>query len=490
MMNFPKIIQGGMGAGVSHWLLARKVSMAGQLGVVSGTALDAVMVRRLQDRDLGGNVRRALAAFPDQELAKVIQDDYFIEGGRAPDQPYKRLPMPNIKPSRRAEEVKMVGNFVEVFLAKEGHEGKVGINFLEKIQVATLSSLYGAMLARVDCVLMGAGIPMEIPGVIDKFTKHMRAALRIDVAGAKPGEDHWMEFDPREMLKTVSLPTINRPMFIAIISSAILALALVRKASGAVDGFVVEGPTAGGHNAPPRGTPHFTEAGEPVYGPKDVVDLKKIAEIGRPFWLAGGYGHPDKLQEALDQGAEGVQVGTAFAMCVDSGYDDTLRNQTLEAIMAGDTYVKTDPLASPTGFPFKVVSVKDTNSEQEVYLKRTRICDLGYLRTAYLKENGDIGYRCAAEPEKDYVAKGGKLEDTVGRKCLCNALVANIGHAQIQKGGERELAVVTTGDDLRVVREMVHRHGMRYTALDVIDYLLSGLGAQASAAVKVDVADG
>ena len=31
------------------------------------------------------------------------------------------------------------------------------------------------------------------------------------------------------------------------------------------------------------------------------------------------------------------------------------------------------------------------------------------------------------------MAKGGKVEDTVGRKCLCNALLANIGHAQTRK---------------------------------------------------------
>lgn len=481
-MKFPKIIQGGMGAGVSHWLLARKVSMAGQLGVVSGTALDAVMIRRLQDGDAGGHIRRALAAFPDQGLAQRILDDYFIDGGRAPDQPYKRAPMPSINAARRTEELKMVGNFVEVFLAKEGHDGPVGINFLEKIQVATLSSLYGAMLAKVDCVLMGAGIPMEIPGTIDKFAKHMKAALRIDVAGAKPGEDHWMEFDPREMLKGITLPAINRPMFIAIISSAILALALVKKASGSVDGFVVEGPTAGGHNAPPRGAPMFTESGEPVYGPKDVVDLAKIREIGRPFWLAGGYGHPDRLREALALGAAGVQVGTAFAMSSDSGYADELRRQTLDAIMKGNTYVRTDPLASPTGFPFKVVSVAGTNSEQDVYLQRTRICDLGYLRTAYLKDNGEIGYRCAAEPEKDYVAKGGRIEDTVGRKCLCNALMANIGHGQVQKGNELELPVVTAGDDVAVVRELVNLHGPRYTAENVLDFILAGLDAPADQA--------
>ena len=47
-----------------------------------------------------------------------------------------------------------------------------------------------------------------------------------------------------------------------------------------------------------------------------------------------------------------------------------------------------------------------------------------------------------------YVAKGGKIEDTVGRKCLCNALLANIGHAQLRKDGTVEPALVTVGDDL------------------------------------------
>lgn len=40
MVQFPKIIQGGMGVGVSNWRLANAVSKLGQLGVVSGTALD------------------------------------------------------------------------------------------------------------------------------------------------------------------------------------------------------------------------------------------------------------------------------------------------------------------------------------------------------------------------------------------------------------------------------------------------------------------
>ncbi len=62
---------------------------------------------------------------------------------------------------------------------------------------------------------------------------------------------------------------------------------------------MVEAPTAGGHNAPPRGKLVLDEAGEPVYGPRDAIDTEKFAALGMPFWLAGSYGSPQRLQEAL-----------------------------------------------------------------------------------------------------------------------------------------------------------------------------------------------
>ena len=68
----PTIIQGGMGVAVSGWQLARAVSSLGQLGVISGTALDAVLVRRLQDGDAGGHVRRALEQFPFRPAVEAV----------------------------------------------------------------------------------------------------------------------------------------------------------------------------------------------------------------------------------------------------------------------------------------------------------------------------------------------------------------------------------------------------------------------------------
>ena len=78
----------------------------------------------------------------------------------------------------------VVANFVEVSLAKEGHSNPVGINYLEKIQIPHLPSVYGAMLAGVDVVLMGAGIPTRIPGAIDRLANHEPATYPLHVTGA------------------------------------------------------------------------------------------------------------------------------------------------------------------------------------------------------------------------------------------------------------------------------------------------------------------
>src|SRR5689334_24984564 len=137
-----------MGVGVSNWRLAGAVSRLGQLGVVAGTALDQVLVRRLQDGDPGGHMRRGLDRFPVREVADRIWDTYFIAGGKSPRQSYRTLPEHDHRDRGERTELCVVANFVEVTLAREGHDNAVGINYLEKIQVPHLPSLYGAMLDR------------------------------------------------------------------------------------------------------------------------------------------------------------------------------------------------------------------------------------------------------------------------------------------------------------------------------------------------------
>ena len=463
--GYPRIIQGGMGIGVSGWELARAVSRLGHLGVVSGTAVDTVMIRRLQDGDEGGHVRRAMRAFPMPEVSERLLHRYYMAPGQRGSTPYKALPMYRKSVSLARQQVTMIANFVEVWLAKEGHDGVVGINLLTKVQMPNLASLYGAMLAGVDYVLMGAGIPREIPGVLDAFAEHRAARLKLDVEGAAGAEPDELVFDPGEHLPAPDTP-LRRPRFVPIVSASSLATTLARKASGRVDGFVVEGPTAGGHNAPPRGEPRFSNEGEPLYGERDVVDLEKIRELGLPFWLAGGAGTPEGLRAALAAGAAGVQVGTLFAYCDESGLAPEFKTRVLAGIAAGQVRVRTDPRASPTGYPFKVVQVEGMEHQDD---RRVRNCDLGYLRVAYRTPAGKLGYRCAAEPVDQYVAKGGDIADTVGRRCLCNGLTANIGQPQHRDEGD-ELPLLTSGDDL-VSLGTFARGRPRYSAADVIGYL-------------------
>lgn len=459
-----------MGIGVSGHALARAVSREGHLGVVSGTALDSVFARRLQLGDPGGHLRRAVEAFPDRAMAERVWGRWHVEGGRGAGQPWRPVALHSLEAPAPLVELTLVANFAEVFLAKEGHQGVVGINLLEKIQLPTLPSLFGAMLAGVDYVLMGAGIPRAIPGVLDDLAQGRPTRLRIDVQGAPSGQAFYSHLDAAALLGVA--PRLKRPRFLAVIASATLALNLARKASGRVDGFVVEGISAGGHNPPPRGELRLNGRGEPLYGPRDEPELDKIRALGLPFWLAGSFGVPGRLAEALACGAAGVQVGTAFAFCEESGLAPEWKARVLAQSRACAARVFTDPVASPTGFPFKVVEMEGTMSEPALYAARERVCDLGYLRQAYLNADGAVGYRCPGEPLESYLRKGGQEPETVGRKCLCNGLMAGIGLAQT-RGGLPERPLLTAGDQVAEVAAFLAEGRDSYSAAEVIRALLA-----------------
>ena len=476
-MSEPVIIQGGMGVAISDWRLARAVSQLGQLGVVSSTGISYVLANRLARGDLSGHMRRALANIPLPEVVQTVLDRYYVPGGISEGTPHKLPIKYTVRPPKSLNQLTAIANFVEVFLAKEGHSGLVGINLLEKVQMPTLASLYGAMMAGVDYVQMGAGIPTQIAKILDKLANHEPVSYRLRVQGATANDDIRMQFDPAAVFPGLaqSIGKMKRPKFLPVISSAVLAQELIKRSEGALHGFIIEGPTAGGHNAPPRGALKLNDKGEPIYSDKDSVDLNKIRQLGLPFWLAGGYGNPAQLNQALDAGATGVQVGTAFALCDESGMAADLKTRLLRQVLDKQAVVLTSATASPTGFPFKIAQLEGTISDQAVYEARNRICDLGYLRMPHLREDGGVGYRCPAEPVDDYVSKGGKVEETVGRLCLCNHLGATAGFPRHRKDGYVEAPVVTSGDDLVGAGQYVPAGKSSYSAKDVISCLLSGL---------------
>ncbi len=470
----PVVIQGGMGVAVSDWRLARAVSVTGQLGVVSGTALDVLLTRRLQSGDPGGHVRRALAAFPRPEVSRWILDSYFVEGGIGAEGRFAQVPRHTLSSSVRLQELTVAAGFAEVFLAKEGHDGLVGINFLRKIELPLPATLYGALLAGVDFVLVGAGSPADIPGMVRHLASHQPVTVSVKVMGARSTDNVGdLVFDP-----AVALPqrpaTLPMPRVLAIVASTDLARGLAENPETRPDGFVVEGAAAGGHNAPPRGPRRVDEIGQPVYDERDVVDVADILSLGLPVWLAGGYGTPDKVAEALALGAAGVQVGTLFAYSDESGFDADVKAQMREKAVAGELQVRADWRVSPTGFPFRVADIPGTLTDVTVRAARKPVCDLGVLRSAYLKADGEVDYRCPAEPLAQYVRKGGREMNTAGRLCLCNALFASAGFPQRRPGGASEAPLVTSGTDLEPVVHLIGASdGPGYGAADAVAHLLS-----------------
>ena len=509
-LNRVRLIQGGMGVYVSNWRLARMVAMQRPgvtVGTVSGTALDVCYVRLLQLGDPGGHVERALRALDerfDVTVGRGMLERYLIDGGKAPDTRFRSAPMhvartldrqrhvpepantPADLPLRLDDdtiELLIAAGFAEVWLAKEGHEGSVFINFLHKIELPLIYTLYGAMLAGVDGVIVGAGNPGGLPALCRMLAKHATVRHEISVLYRQPGEAFSLMFDPQTVAGgKFAARELATPAFLAIVSLERLAQALADSESTAPDGFIIEHHGAGGHNANPLGPLTKDALGQPIYGVKDEPDMAAIRAIGKPFWMAGGYASKPKLEEALAAGAAGVQVGTLFALSEESGMKPEYRSAILAALRDGldDADLVHTTTHSPTGFSFKVAQLPETLSDDEVYATRRRICDIGMLQQVGLSKPDEHGERtlfrrCPAGPINTFLKNRGQQRNTDERRCLCNGLLACVGLGQVHEvGGEcvEEPAIVTLGNHLDGVRRLSRQGQTHYHVEDVVADIL------------------
>ena len=505
-----RLIQGGMGVYVSNWRMAKAVSKDRPgitAGTVSGTGLDVVYVRLLQLGDPGGHVRRAFYAFDDQfdvSIGRKILNRYYIEGGKQADTKFAYSPQHIVHPAaggnsfpspspetqsvaltldEEVAELLIVTGYAEVWLAKEGHEGKVFINFLKKVELPLIYTMYGAMLAGVDGVIVGAGNPDGLPAVRSRLVEHQTVSSDLQVLYRGSGESFHVPFDPRSVAEgKLAQRLLKRPAFLAIVSLENLVELLAQSQTEPPDGFIIEHHTAGGHNAPPQGPLVKDSKGEPQYSEEDEPDIEVIRNTGIPFWLAGGYNNHQQLKQAISAGAVGIQVGSNFALTEESGMKPAYRTAIMDKLKMGtsDEELVHTTMFSPTGFPFKVAQLEGTLAEESVYSKRRRVCDISLLKQRGLSKPGPDGsrklfMRCSAAPVKGFVSKRGLEFNTTDKRCLCNGLLSAVGLGQIirQDGDLREEpAIITLGNNLDGIRRLSRNGQTRYWVRDVVTDIL------------------
>ena len=432
-LDFPRLIQAGMGARISGALLANTTSRLGALGVVSSVGLRHIIVDEIR----AGNPESIEIGltFP---VARYIDElMQFAPGGKKNS---CRAPMddPNPLKSDLPKRLSTICSFIEVARAKRGHGGVVGINVMWKAALTALPSIYGAMLAGVDALLCGAGVPMELPDI----ARHIRDNSDLEYSPLQGTGTH-VSLKIAQDDTTRILGRFTPPRMIPILSNFAFPKRIMnvwdREYNGAKpSAFVLENHAAGGHNAPPRNKVSFADEDELV------SYFAKVRDLGVPVYVAGCGSTRREFLDWIDRGAYGMQVGSRFALCEESGLRMDLKQAVIRQNAAGGADVLTSDRLSSTGYPFKYVSMPETLSDNGVYMARKRICNKGYLMQSHFTTTADGSVKetliCAAMPQEQYVKLGGNPEDTVDRRCLCNALLATAG-----LGDPNEPAIVTLG---------------------------------------------
>jgi len=200
---------------------SRARSRARPTRVVSGTAIDTVFIRRLQDNGIDSSLRAVLDRFLWETSSR--RSSNVLPSAATNERALPRHPHAHPSHPQKSIDLLVLAAFVEVALAKEGHEGPVGINLLTKIQVPTAPTLLGAMLAGVDYVMMGAACDAH-PGHARRARTRQRRRGSVRPGGPNDVRAI-LHFDPSRYLASA---TLRRPRFIASCPHTVLATALAK----------------------------------------------------------------------------------------------------------------------------------------------------------------------------------------------------------------------------------------------------------------------
>ena len=469
--GMPRLIQAGMGIHISGAKLANATSRLGALGVVSGAGLRHIVVEEIRRGD-----EQAIALAKTFPFTRYVDELLaFAPAGTRHDAPVP-VDNPNVDVGDLPRRLSTISSYIEVRRAQSGHRGKVGINVMWKAALTALPTIYGAMLAGVDVLLCGAGVPMELPDIVRRLRDGQDLAYA-PLSGTGTNAILRLQGDAAAEV----LGTFEPPKLIPILSNYAFARRVLDVWNREYDGarpfaFVLENHRAGGHNAPPRNKESFTATDEL----ESYFD--KVLALGIPIYVAGDFpagGKRGDFEYWRNRGAYGLQIGSRFALCRESGMREDLRHRVLEGNRDGAQKVQTSAHFSPTGYPIKYVPLSGTLSDDVVYQSRERVCNRLYLTQSHFETQPDgsvrESYICPAMPVKAYLKNGGEESETEGRVCLCNALFSAAGIYD-----DIEAPIVTLGESgERIVRDLSARQVIeevlspQYVARAEIEYSMN-----------------
>ena len=254
------VIQGGMGVGVSLSKLAGAVAAAGGIGVISTAQIG------FQDSDFLKNPLASNLRAIGEEVKKARQ------------------------------------------IAKDGI---IGVNIMVDTRRYE-EYVKAAVLAGVDLIISGAGLPMKLPELI--------GAAKTKIA----------------------------PIVSSLKSFQVITKYWMKKYNRIPDFVIIEGPEAGGHLGFRK--EELDSISRETYD-KEIEKIIDLAnELSVPVIVAGGVYTKEDMKRYLEMGANGVQVATRFVTTTECDASDAYKNAYLNAKKEDIVIID-----SPVGMPGRAI---------------------------------------------------------------------------------------------------------------------------------------
>ncbi len=228
----------------------------------------------------------------------------------------------------------------EIKAARKKSNGIIGVNIM--VALSNYNDMVKTAVKNcIDVIFSGAGLPLELPGLVPEDSKTKLVPIISSLKAAKVIIKGWMRYFNR-------LP----------------------------DAFVLEGPQAGGHLGFKRDfldTPHQHYLEEVIPSIKEFLSTIKEKKI--PLITGGGVFSKKDSDKLYDLGADGIQVGTSFIATEECDAHPAFKDIIINAKESDIEIIN-----SPVGMPGRAVKNKFLDEVQQG-IKKPFTCPYQCIRT-------------------------------------------------------------------------------------------------------------